>query len=96
MDIRKNSTETAATTTAPTSQQPRENWSGFNRPSGDSAAAGTPTSRETLRQRVIEQRAQRAQVSAERQQARAERSEARQQQVQERREARQSRGRPRD
>jgi hypothetical protein len=91
-----NNTGTTATTTAPTSQQPRENWSGFNRRGADTAAGtGTPTSRETLRQRVLEQRAQRAQASSERSQARAERSEARQQQVQERREARPAR-RPRD
>lgn len=92
--VDNNGTTSAAS--AKTAQQPRENWSGFNRPSGDTAVTGAPTSRETLRQRVIEQRAQRAQASSERAQVRAQRSEARQQQVQERREARQSRGRPQE
>jgi hypothetical protein len=49
-----------------------------------------------LRERVLEQRAQRAQLSAEREQVRAERQLARQSDIQERSEARPSRRRPRD
>ena len=78
----------------------KENWSGFNRPSGATgdtnatATAGT-TNREAFRQHMLERqqaqqqaRVERQQVQSERQQTRSERVEARQQSINERQEAR--------
>ena len=107
-------TSTSTTTSIPTGQQVRENWSGFNRrrpasvegtpAAGTETASTTATGRDAWRQRVLEQRAQRAQaiaergtqVTADREEARAERQQARQADAQERSEARQQRRRPRD
>lgn len=71
----------------------QENWSGFSKQGR--VPAPIATSR-TLRERALEQRAQRAQVSAEQQQIRAERREERQQEIQTRSEARPARRRPRN
>jgi hypothetical protein len=104
------STTTTAAASLPTAQQVQENWKGFNRRSVDPATASgsttasvTGSSRDAWRQRVIEQRAQRAQVSeareqlrAERAQVRAERFETRQTEAQDRSEARASRRRPKE
>lgn len=85
-------------TAVPTGQEARENWSGFSRPTAGTVASGadTATRRDALRQRVIEQRAERAQATAEQRQARSERMEARRQEIQERSEARRERRRPQE
>ena len=89
-----------AVTKDPSGQLARENWSGFDRrPAATSAgttATPTTTGREALRQRIIEQRAQRTETSAARDQMRAERQQARQSAAQDRSETRVSRRRPRD
>ena len=67
----------------------KENWSGFARPSGTTAtAAGSADTRAQVRQRALEQRAQRQQAQAERQEARSSRQEIRQRAIGERSETR--------
>ena len=68
----------------------RENWSGFERPA-TTTATGTVDrnqARAAMRQRALEQRAQRQQSVSESRQLRSERQEARQQAASERREGR--------
>lgn len=82
----------------------KENWSAFGQhgkvPLESVARAGdsrpATADRPFARQRVIEQRAERAEANAEQRAARSERMEARRQQIQERREARPERRRPKE
>ena len=90
------SSTTGTTTTAVT----KENWSGFNRPSGTTATATTGSTgtaspadvqqrRNVFRQRVVEQQAAQQQLRSERQQAQRQLQSERQQARSERFEARQ-------
>ncbi len=101
--IKNGQTTIASAKDVPTGQQVRENWNGFNRRGVDStvsssgATANTTTAgRDAWRQRVIEQRAQRAQANTDREQARSERFQTRQTETQDRSEARSSRRRSKD
>jgi hypothetical protein len=77
-------------TTTTSTAAAKENWSGFDRPA-TTTATGTVDrnqARAAMRQRVLEQRAQRQQSVSESRQLRSERQEARQQAASERRETR--------
>ena len=68
----------------------KENWSGFDRPTTTTATGTVDRSqaRAQMRQRALEQRAERQQVQSESRQVQSERQEARQQAASERRERR--------
>jgi len=77
-------------TTSTSTAAVKENWTGFDRPATTTATGTVDRSqaRAQMRQRALEQRAQRQQVQSERQQLRSERQEARQEAASERRESR--------